>query len=105
MDFTDFIVWVKGGQVLEFRHKAKSVHEFWNVQDELILDYYGSQCVQRSEIRVVQLDPRPYFEEYWKVFECSPFGYSRELWKFINSLSEEERERVREDYYRVPREA
>jgi hypothetical protein len=99
-DFTDFLIWVKGGQVLEFRHKAKSVHEFCLIPDEILFDIHGSQSIRSSEIRMVRLDPRPYFLEFHKTFGYLPLGYPKELWKFINDFSEEERVRIKENYYR-----
>lgn len=100
LDFTDFIVWVNGGQVLEFRHSANSVHELWLVQDEIIFDIYGSQGVRRSDIRMIHLDPRPYFKEFYRVFGYIPQGYRRELWDFINKFSQAERDKIKADYYK-----
>lgn len=104
MEFTDFLIWMKGGQVVEFRHSAKTVNEFWEVRDELIFDIYGSQCITRNEIRVVQLDPRPYYIDFHKVYGYIPLGYPPQLWKFISSLSEEEKERIKKAYYDVKEE-
>lgn len=103
MDFTDFIVWVKGGQAIEFRHQAKTVDELWGVRDEFLTDLYGFQSICRSEIRAIHLDPRPYYPKFYEKYGRFPWGYNRELWQFINRFSEEEKERIREDYYKKER--
>ncbi|RHW31506.1 hypothetical protein D1B31_22130 [Neobacillus notoginsengisoli] len=80
-DYTDFLVHV-GNKEIEFRHPAPSVYEFLNQSQELIFDYYGTQCIRKSEIRSVRLSPLPYALLFLEA-NGRPFSHQTELWDWV----------------------
>lgn len=95
-EYTDFILSI-GGQDIEFRHVAKSVRDFLELTEEIIFDYYESQCVRKSDISAVRLDPRPFFADYavYQVTSVCPLP----VHGFIQTLDPYERERILDAYY------
>lgn len=96
--FTDFLVKTRGSGEIDFRHTARTVDEFLSLEGEFIYDIYGLQCIKKSEITFISESLAPFALGHLKKFHCA-HGGRYNLLSWVGTLSSEEIEEMKNDYY------
>lgn len=95
-EYTDFIIALRNGEEIMFRHNAKSVREFVEQDGEIIYDIYESQCIKKCEIMSVRLNPIPFAIYHFEENDSTIWGM--DLRRYISSLSQDQREKILRKY-------